>query len=665
MLAGAWTAVPSAESAGVDTGTIRLRAPEPPAESVDASGARPDTDAKRGFDYDAFETRLLGLWFQRKAYLAQGREDDAGRQSDAIRAFCRSEGIGRLPGIADALLLEAERFLDQGHYSRAGDALDLAEDLDPGRAQIRFARAALAWRSGRGFVESGGELILAARASLREGLGDFSLVNTFGLVVLVATMAVVLLFSLLMLARYQVAFRHEIEEWCSRRGRAAWGPACGWLALLLPLVVWVGAGWIALFWIAILFRFMRRAERIAAVALVLLCVAAAPAYRVAVGVFGMTTDPVVRTTLDAVQGPYHPDRIVRLGELVDAHPEDATLHFLLAALYDDGRYLAEAFEEYRRALEIDPDLYQAHINIGNLYHRTGRYNEAIANYLEALEIRPDSVLAYYNLYTAQSESFRFKEANESLERARSLDPDRLSDLMSRPRDDRTRAGAVDATLDTGSLWSAALSGGAVLGTHSTGAPAAPVTSTVPGYLFNPVTVVAFTALFGGVLLTGLGRPRAPARRCIRCGRAFCHRCKSDREGHEYCSQCLHLFVLGDGLAPETKNRKMYEVARFERRMRLGRRLAGLLAPGSAQILRGRVLAGLVLATVWFTALIAWRPILLEPLRSLLGFDIRIDLLDSVDVPTVFAVDPWAFVGCGLAMAAWAIGNASLLRRREV
>ena len=655
------------QAAEVDTGRITLRPAGEQTESdtTVALETGPAVDeARRGFDYDVFEQRLFGLWFQRKVFLSEGRTEDAARQAESIRAFCKSEGIGRLRGLADALLVEADQSLAQGHHRRAREALDLAEDVDPGRPQVRFARAAVYWRSGEGMFRSAVEFLAGARGSVARGMGDLSLLNPFGIVIVVAVMGTLVLFALLMLSRYQLAFRHEIEEWSVGIGRGGWGGVLGWLALLAPLIVWIGAGWAALFWIGVLFRFMRRPERLAAVLLVVASMLAVPAYRVSVAAFGLTTDPVVRTTLDAAHGPYSPERIVKLRDIVDTYPEDATLRFLLAGMYENGRYYAEAFAEYRRALELEPALYQAEINIGNLYHRTGQYSEAIANYLRALISHPDSALAYYNMHLAQSESFRFKEAAESLERARTADPELLSGLMSRGADDDGRPGVVDARVDLGTIWSAAFEGGRVLQHWSSDHADRAILSSLPGQFLNPISFAALGTLIVAGVVAGIGRPRPPARRCIRCGRPFCHRCKSGREGHEYCSQCLHLFVLGDGLAPETKNRKLYEVGRHERRTRAMRRIAGVLVPGSAQILRGRVLSGVLLAVLWVAAIVAWKPSLRRPVEHALGLDLRLDLLRSGEVPAAFAVDPWSFLGILVAAIVWLTANAALVRRRR-
>lgn len=652
-------------SAQVDTGKIRLRPAEPeaerPAEILDEAAL--SDEPRRGFDFEVFEFRLQTLWFQRKTLIADGRFADGVRQSELIRAFCSEEGIGRLPALADALLLEAHRFVSEGQYSRAEEALDLADALDPGRSQIRLARASMYWRSGGGMISAVGELAAAVRASVGEGIRDFTLVNQVILIVVMALMGSLVLFSVLMAIRYQVPFRHEVEEWFHRAGWPQWGRPAGWGLLLLPLVTWIASGWTAIYWLVISFRFMRRPERLAAVFLLLATILSVPAYRVAVAVYGLTTDPVVRTTLEAATGPYSPERIVKLQKLVTSHPDDPTYRFLLGGLYKNGRYLEDAFEEYKAALEIDPSLFEANINIGNLYYLTGNFTEAAAYYLRALESEPDSILAYYNLHLAQAEAFRFAESREALDRATAMDSTLVTELMRRGREEE-RVVVIDAEIDFGSIWQASLSGGRVRQrTESEEARSAGVGS-VRQQLLNPVSIAAMVALVVcvvGVLSTG---SRGPARRCIRCGRPFCHYCKSGRQGQEYCSQCMHLFVLGDGLAPETKTRKLYEVQRYERLTRSIRRYIGLVLPGAGHLLRGKVVRGILLTVLWFSAVLAWLPWSLRPLELMTGLDVRLDLIRASAVPPVYALSPLTVLGITFAVLTWIVSNAGLVRRRE-
>ncbi len=636
---------------------IRLKPAGPPAEmkeqetillnGEDASGER------RGFDYEAFQRRLQNHWFQRKAFLAEGRNEDARLQSEKIRAFCAEEGVGRLRHLGDALIVESDHLLEKGRYAQAMDSLHLAEDLDPGRPEVSIARAWVIWKSGQGAIFSAfSEYITGLRRGITQSAVDFRLPNRFFLSLILALLGAGALFSILMMLRYQIPFRHQVEEWFSVRGRPAQGKTVAWVLLTLPALLWFTAGWIGFYWLAAVFRFMRRLEKTATILLLLAAMLCVPMFRVAVAVYGMTTDPVVRATLQAASGPYTPDRVVEMQSLVDAYPDDATFRFLLAGLYAKGQFFGEAFQEYQRALEVDPELYQAEINIGNIYYQLQNYDEAGAYYLRVLETHPDSILALHNLYRSHAEGFRFTESEEALDRARELDSEEVTRLMARSEKERT--GVVDADLNLGSVWTAAFEGGS----FRTGK-----TTAVPGGSFlrrflNPVSVVALLTMVVSLLLAGAAGNRHSARRCIRCGRAFCNRCKTGREGHEYCSQCLHLFVLGDGLAPETKTRKMFEVERHEKATRLVRRYAGWVFPGATQILQGRLLAGCVLLVFWFSALLTWKPAVFRSVEWLTGFDLRYGLLFSGQVPAVRAVDAAGVTGLIATLILWIVAAAT-------
>lgn len=660
---GALLAFP-AHAQSVDTGVIRLG----PSKADASESVGPDTgDAAWGgrhsFDYDGFQRRFESFWFRRKALLAEGRLEDAHRQSELIRSFCSEEGVRRLEDPAAALVAEASRYYDEGSYEKALASLDLAETLHPSRPQIHFARAALVRRSGGGYLEALREIATGIEHSFMEAWSNWTLINHLAIFAVVALLAAVVVFSLLMTFKYNTVFRHEIEEATARAGAERFGTAAGWALLLLPLLTWFLAGFTLLYWIVLMFRFMRRMERVTAVMLLLATAAAVPAFRAAVALYGMTTDPAVRTTLESAGGAYSPDRLVKLQALVEAHPDDAVYHFLLAGLYKDGRYFQEAYRQYREVLELDPGNYQARINIGNIYYRLGQYGEAISAYREALDQRPDSVLAHYNMYLAQSESFRFKDAEASLRTAQGLDPELARELLSRDAGADLRSKVEDAAIHIGSVWRAALEGRPLRATLETEAKAG-YWQPVPRQFLNVLSLVALAAILacGGTAV--LSREQ-PAGRCIRCGRPFCRLCRSGRESQEYCSQCLHLFVIGDGLAPETKTRKLYEVERYERSTRRGRRLFSVLLPGASHLLRGVAGRGSALVFLWVLALIAWNPVVLEPLESLAGLDLHLSMLRPGNVPSGFAIDPSAILALLGAVVVWLAGNAWLWRRREV
>jgi tetratricopeptide (TPR) repeat protein len=617
--------------------------------------------ARRGFDYAGFESRLESLWLQRKTLLGDGRKSDAENQDQLIRSFCIEEGVGRLENLASALIAESGQFLEQGDHEQALRSLQLADALDPGRGQVYLARASVLWDAGDR-LPAASEVLNAGRASLFGELRDLSLFGRVAIVLVVALAGCVLIFAMLMLLRHQVSFRHEVEEHAVRYVDERVARAIGWVALFLPVVLWVGAGWIALYWIVISFRFMRRSERLNAVLLLLACVLAVPAYRVAVSLHAIAADPVVRTTLAASGGEYGPDRVLELQQLVQSHPEDPTYRFLLAGLYKNGRYFEEAYSEYLAALELDPGMEQAYINVGNIFYATGQFSDAISNYRQALEYAPGSILAYFNLHVAQSEAFRFKEAEESLQRARELDPKRLAAMLSAAGAGGDRQRVLDASIELTSVWDAALVGRRP---HESAAPPETRLAGLTAQFANPISIVSAIALLACAALVLVTRQEHAARRCIRCGRPFCRFCKSSREAHEYCSQCLHLFVLGDGLAAETKTRKLFEVERHERLSRKTKRWVSLLLPGAAQQLRGQPIWGTLLMLLWLAALLSWQPAILAPLEELFRLDLQLGLLDPARVPASFDVNLLAIAAMLGMPLIWLMGNLWCWRGREI
>jgi tetratricopeptide (TPR) repeat protein len=82
----------------------------------------------------------------------------------------------------------------------------------------------------------------------------------------------------------------------------------------------------------------------------------------------------------------------------------------------------EASEAYERALRLDADLAEAHVNLGRLLHERGEPEAAQAHYLAALGARPDDATAAFNLGVALEDLGREREALEAYERAIALDP---------------------------------------------------------------------------------------------------------------------------------------------------------------------------------------------------------------------------------------------------
>lgn len=100
-------------------------------------------------------------------------------------------------------------------------------------------------------------------------------------------------------------------------------------------------------------------------------------------------------------------------------------YYMKGRIYKETGDTLLAASSYQTAIEVDPDYYDAYIEIALLY-AAAKSDLAIEYYNTALEIRPESVEAHYNLayYLQQSgtkENGRFEEAFDHYERILEID----------------------------------------------------------------------------------------------------------------------------------------------------------------------------------------------------------------------------------------------------
>ncbi|MGH6973529.1 MAG: tetratricopeptide repeat protein, partial [Stellaceae bacterium] len=83
---------------------------------------------------------------------------------------------------------------------------------------------------------------------------------------------------------------------------------------------------------------------------------------------------------------------------------------------------AASIDAYRRAVELQPDLADAHMNLGVVLRRQGQAQAAVACFRRAIELRPDGAAAYDNLAGMLTEMGQLDEAVAASRRALDLGP---------------------------------------------------------------------------------------------------------------------------------------------------------------------------------------------------------------------------------------------------
>ncbi len=112
-----------------------------------------------------------------------------------------------------------------------------------------------------------------------------------------------------------------------------------------------------------------------------------------------------------------------LRQEADAEPlERGRIHYVLGGLLVNDDRDAEAIEQFDRALELAPELYDARVKLGNALARGGRLEDAITAYGEVASHQPDNTTVLLKRASALMELGRDSEARTDLEKLLELDP---------------------------------------------------------------------------------------------------------------------------------------------------------------------------------------------------------------------------------------------------
>ena len=124
------------------------------------------------------------------------------------------------------------------------------------------------------------------------------------------------------------------------------------------------------------------------------------------------------------QRPVRP-RTTRTSPITTTKPTDANLGI---ALRKQGQ-LDQAIENYRKAIQVDPEYAYAYNNLGLALDDQGQLDQAIENFQKAIQIDPEDASAYYRLGIALSDQGTTRPSHRKLPKSHSFRPGKCSCLQ--------------------------------------------------------------------------------------------------------------------------------------------------------------------------------------------------------------------------------------------
>jgi tetratricopeptide (TPR) repeat protein len=525
------------------------------------------------------------IWPRATGAAMAGDLDAAQKKTTELLATGKAYGINSFPIYAlsaAALSRQAEK---AGKADLAAWAAKASEQLDPSSPGIAFANADLAREQGNWSAAAQSALTGYARSLRRyrpSVLGRSDLLMVLALAISLTAA----LFAIALFIRYARVMAHDFRELLGQRFHGGAVSVLAFALLFLPIFLWLGPMWLVFYWLIIFFGYAGRGERIATVVLAI-SLAGVPLIleRAASWAAGMES-PVMIAAVAGNERSYQPDALRRIQELITIVPDDAIVHLLLGNLYLQEGDDQQAAVHYRRAVDLDNDA-GAHVNLGNLHFFDNDFAAASSEYEQAEKLDPKMAIAFYNNSVASGELYKFDDQGQKLEQAKQLDRDTIERLAQSPPAQKV-ATFKPSYKQAWTVASAISRKGVARTQFGNYAWFDPVAGVV-----NPLTIGALLTLLLAVVIWKKRRRSGFAGACIKCGRTFCHRCKSARESATYCTQCIHIYLKRDGVSLDTKRAKLEEVHDHQTGLTRRNRFVATFLPGSAQVLEGRTTSGVI------------------------------------------------------------------------
>lgn len=524
------------------------------------------------------------------------------RIDEVFEAGRRSE-LKRLTPMALALHLRA-RTLDP---HSAESVLVQARRLDPVNPEVELALAELKLR--RGAVAAG--LVGLLRAGVFLGT-DLRLATAMRGSLLLATMlSLAVLFvgwSALAVRRAIPRLWHDLLELGYRLRLDRNTPVFAFLLLLLPLFLGFDLLWMAAWIWAMAWAYFTAGQKLIGILGMILLAATPTLVELGFRDLSRPANPVLECADALSEARYHPKGLEALLGLSDLLGSDPGYHKLRGDVLQQAGLLEPAAAAFTEGARLSPNSGELALSLGVVRFLQGDFNSAVQALNTARQAGADPVIVNFNLSLAFAQTYLFRESDEAMAAARAADEGRFR-ALSWGRDQQPIR-TVFSRRDGQTLL--ARQDPVELLTRGIASPPLARAQT----LWQPLTLAGLLALLLA-LPHALVRERLTgfASSCLRCGRAFCRRCKLSTESQSYCTQCVNIFLKKDMVAIETQVAKRRQLQRRDLLLQLERRFADLLLPGLGLVFAGRTrLGGALLVAalgVGVTGLL-WYPYFVAP-----------------------------------------------------
>ncbi len=465
-------------------------------------------------------------WLEYQTKRSNGQLKEASDIFERVRKQALSAGIQSFDLPAAVMIQEGEEALLKGKLDEAAALGESAVEWAPDDPNSLFflAKARFHQHPFNPFAAVGNYV-----QGLSAGAGDFWFIfYTLGRLVLILLAGLFggfIVFYALVLVRYLPLLVHSLHELSAAvlNSPAVWALVVS--LLVMPLFIGVGAGFVLLWGLCLVWIYMTRSERI--VASLFVVTLSLSSFWLPAMLSWFTADQSTELILlsRAIRGDAAATGAARRVEEQGGTDGNWPVLFSLAIQKKREGNVAEALERYQQLRTLEPDRSIILNNIGTIYFLMKQYDDAMAYYKQSLAKDPRDAISHYNLSLVYRELLRFNEAKQELEAAQQINLPLVQSYEG--------LGAIDELFSEKTLWEIAFAG-------------SPLKEEKSRDLFenvltplsldaSPILLVLFA---GGVLVLRLAISRKfTATACALCGHSICFHCQRRILDLKTCAIC--------------------------------------------------------------------------------------------------------------------------------
>lgn len=516
------------------------------------------------------------IWEERRVALSSGDTMASEAMLNNIIEVRYKLGINRMDEISALLVREGYQSLEKGMAEEAYKLSHKAIEISPYYAPAYFLSAGSLYKMSN-IMASISECIRGLKVSVRDFWTLFNIIGRLYTVVVIAASCTFLTFLIAWLLRVLPIFFHTFREMTSGFIDNPLRPIFFGTFAILPLIF--GIGWFIVFWIAGVWIYLSRKERMTALLGVAFFLLLPQVIRYD-SLFITGQDNLTLQGLLAIERGYGEQELIdRLKDGYKNEPENTYLPLSIAYLFYKQGHVEESMNYYKKLSKVDQESIRisALNSIGNIHFTAGRYDDAIASYKKAIDTTPDSAIPLYNLSQAYREKLMFAEAESTYEAAKGINPEGVgiyTTLSSKGKGYKT----IDYPVSGRDLWTAALRTAEDSNTLSMGILRGIIRIPPDRFFFLGISILIFLTVLSYF------KPRTPlAYHCPKCNQIVCGWCTGSKIFGGLCKDCRR------------KDHTIEEAKGLDRRI-------SFILPGVWHIYKGWVGLGGVISFIFFTGL---------------------------------------------------------------